>query len=196
MSKEDSAVASLTYTRRKNGSIEVTASATIGPEDIPVFLPIVGASTKLIKTSLIQPPPNLPSEFFRELINEINIAYSYQLYTSAYVCLRKLFENLIIELLRREFGTTELSIYYWSEKGRFHHFSKLIENFESRVSDFRPHTSSFDQHFFDFLKNFREVADSNAHSIDIYTDSKDFEDKREKMNYTIALLCDVISGVE
>lgn len=195
---EDSDLRSIEIKQRVNGSPYVRLSGTFSLDAIQHISGLLGgeSTAQVIKRPpLIEIPSVLPSQFFKSLISEINVAYTYQLYTSTYVCLRKLFENLIIELLRKKFGTTELNLYYWSEKGRFHDFSKLIENFESKVNDFRLHTSSFDQSFFDFLKNFREVASANAHSIDIYTDSKEFEDKRERMNHCVALLCNVINGI-
>jgi hypothetical protein len=195
---DDSDLRSIEIQQRRNGSAYVRLSGTFNFEAIQHISSLLGdesTTQSLKRPPLIETPPTLPSQFFKSLISEINVAYTYQLYTSTYVCLRKLFENLIIELLRKKFGTTELNLYYWNEKGRFHDFSKLIENFESKVNDFGPHTVSFDQHFFDFLKNFKEAANSNAHSIDIYADSKEFEDKRGEMNHYITLLCEVINSI-
>ena len=146
-------------------------------------------------TQLISIPQHLPSPFFRELIDEINKAYSTALYTSTWVCLRKLFENLLIEMLRVRYGTTNIDLYYWEDKGRFHDFSVLTENLESRISDFRSYTDAFDQRFFDFLKSFREQANRPAHSIDILTDPNDFENKKSEINHYASLLCDVIRRI-
>lgn len=196
MSEEDSAVASLTYKRRRNGLLDVKASGTISPEEAANFFPIIGASTTPTKISLIQTPSNLPNEFFRKLIHEINVAYSYQLYTSTYVCLRKLFENLVIELLRKKFGTTQVDLYYWTEKGRFHDSSVLIENLENHVEDFRQYTSSFNQDFFMFLKNFRERANSAAHSIDVLLSPNSIDKIKDMINQCLALLCSVIGSIQ
>lgn len=196
MSEEDSAVASITYKRRRNGLIEVAATGTFSPTDLPNLLPIIGASTTLTPTALlIQIPSNLPHELFKKLIHEINAAYSYQLYTSTYVCLRKLFESLLIELLRVKFGTTQIDMYYWADRGRFHDFSILIENLENNVGDFRQYTSSFNQDFFTFLKNFRERASNAAHSIDILLTPNNIDKIKDMVNHNLALLCNVIGSI-
>jgi hypothetical protein len=197
VSNSNSDVASVVYRLRRNGSIVMNASGTFSPLDFPDISRLFGATTypgAII--SLLQFPSVPPHQFFRDLIHEINVAYSYQLYTSTWVCLRKLFENLVIELLRTKFGVSELDLYYKTDEGRFHDFSKLIENLENRANEFRPYTDSFDQRFFDFLKNFKEQANRSAHSVDIFTQSDSFEKIKAEMNHYTSLLCDIIRRLQ
>ena len=138
----------------------------------------------------------LPSPFFRKLINEINDVYSANLYTSTWVCLRKLFENLLIEVLRSRYGTSNINLYYWPERRRFHDFSVLIENLSQNVSDFTSYTSQFDQHFFAFINDFKEQANSTAHSIDIIEDPDIIDKMKDLLNQYCNLLCDVIGRIK
>ena len=144
------------------------------------------AIVKLVNIS--QP---VPSSFFQKIVDEINKAYSSGLYTSTWVCLRKLFENLLIELLRRKYGTARVEIYFNTAESRFNDFSVLITNLSNNVRDFSSYTSGFDQSFFNFLSNFREQANRTAHSIDII---EDFQ-RIEKLANLINQYCDLICGV-
>ena len=108
--------------------------------------------------------------------------------------IRKLFENLLVELLRKKYRTTDVSIYYWTDKGRFHDFSLLIENLEKKVVDFKTVTS-FDQAFFDFLKQFKEKANRSAHTIEIIQTSEELEKQKKQINHYLNLLCFVIERI-
>ncbi len=60
--------------------------------------------------------------FYNELRDEINKAYQMRLFTSVMLLVRKLFENLIIEILRMKYPynkTGNLEIYYLENDRRF-----------------------------------------------------------------------------
>ena len=49
--------------------------------------------------------PNYPDIFYKKLIEEINFQYITKHSMSLSVLMRKLFENLIIDILRKKYGT-------------------------------------------------------------------------------------------
>lgn len=193
MSENNSDRASWHVRWLRDGRLEF--SGTFNPEDFDHYygLPLITSSRS--DRTLIAVPEYIPSGFYRNLIREINYAYSYQLYTSTYICLRKLFENLIIELLRTNFGTAELELYYREDRNRFQDFSVLLQNLSDKTPDFSQYTGGFDQRFFQFLLDFRERANSNAHTIDIINDPQYFEDNKERINDYFTLLCDVLRRI-
>ena len=75
----------------------------------------------------------LPDDFYKRLVEEINRVYSYGLPMSLSILVRKLFENLIIDILRRKYGTSELALYYDPSRGKFHDFSVLIRNLDLKI---------------------------------------------------------------
>jgi hypothetical protein len=143
---------------------------------------------------LLQPLTICPSPFFQKLLDEINKAYYGQLYTSTWVCLRKLFENFLVELLRKKYTTLRIDMYYDINQSRFKDFSILIENLEQNVQDFNNITQGFDQAFFDFLKKFKDQANRNAHSIDIIEDFQKINNLTNLNQYCV-FLCDVIRKI-
>lgn len=119
-------------------------------------------------------------EFYDKLVLETNSAFRLRLFNATMVLVRKLFENLIIDLLRQKYGDRppEKELYYSNK--RYHHFSTLINNFEARVDDFKPYSVNF-QHektkndFFKFLRDIKERGDACAHSIEIIHDPSEID---------------------
>lgn len=195
MSETDSPVASVTYKLLKSGQMVFQAEGTFAPQNLGDVRRFVASTAPSGITPLVEIAATLPDPLLSSLVHEINVAYSYQLFTSTWVCLRKLLENLVIELLRRKFGTSDVSLYYWTGRRRFHDFSVLIENFRSRAADFSSDTSGFNQDFFDFLKKFKRRANRNAHSIDLLFDASKIEGLKGTLNNCINLLCTVIGRI-
>jgi len=119
-----------------------------------------GTSGNLIKH-------NFKEEFFSKLVIEINRAYGFQLYNSTLILLRKLIENLLIDLLRTKYGMKKIDKFYNKDKGRHHDFSKLLENLDKDLTIFRPYSSAFEKPMINFLNKLRENSNSSAHSIDV-----------------------------
>lgn len=106
-------------------------------------------------------------KFYSDLAFQINMAYGYGIHCAVLVLVRKIFENLLIDLLRARYGMKRLELFFWKERGMHHSLSVLIKNLSENVSDFRPFTSAFDDEFFKFLNDLREKAGASAHSIHV-----------------------------
>lgn len=78
-------------------------------------------STKILNISIYT------DDFYKDLQAEINKAYNYGLYSSVFVLVRKLFENLVIDLLREKYGMENIDLFFNFSKSRFHNFNILIE---------------------------------------------------------------------
>ena len=136
-------------------------------ELIPLMVPI-GQSSNLIEL-------DFNDLFYDELRDEINKAYQMRLFTSVMLLSRKLFENLIIEILRMKYPLNKsgnLEIYYFVNDKKFQTFTILLKNIEERKSDFTA-----DEHLIteiiSLIKPFRKGANANAHSIIIVSDEDD-----------------------
>lgn len=113
--------------------------------------------------------------FYNKLRDEINTAYRVGLFTSVMLLSRKLFENLLIEILRFKYPPNEsgnLEIYFVTKDQRFQNFTLLLKNIEDKKDEF-----TVDKHIIteiiSFIKPFRERANSNAHSIIIVSNEDD-----------------------
>lgn len=135
-------------------------------------------------------------KFYADLRFEINKSHrvNHSIVTSFLI--RKLLENLIIDLLRCRYGTDELSLFYDKVHGKFQGFSILVGNLRNKEKDLRPYTSSLNEKFFENLNKFKETGNSSVHSIDFLLEKKWIEDEKTNINHTVNLLCDVIQKIK
>ena len=127
--------------------------------------------------------------FYDKLVLEINSAFRVRLFTATMVLIRKLFENLIIDLLRRRYGDhpPEKELYYSMKDKRYRSFSTLIHNFETHVDDFSSYNVGFQwgkskNEFFNFLRDTKERGDACAHSIELIHDPSEINTLKPLMN--------------
>lgn len=111
-------------------------------------------------------PVWIPDSFYQNLIDEINKAYIFSIPMAFSVLIRKLLENLVIDVLREKYGTSDLTLYYNPSQGRFNDFSVLLKNLDEKKTDFHYITPSLDKDFVSTLNKYRETGNSGAHSID------------------------------
>ncbi|MDH5481482.1 MAG: hypothetical protein OEY22_01185 [Candidatus Bathyarchaeota archaeon] len=135
-------------------------------------------------------------EYYSNLTMEINKAYGYGIYTGTWVLLRKLFENLIIDLLSVRYGMAEIELFFDKNKGYHLNLSTLISNLKLKTSDFNMFTKGFDEDFFKFLENLRGKAGASAHSLEIIPNPKLFETWKDSINQYSQLMLYVIQKVK
>lgn len=138
---------------------------------------------------------NVPDDFYRKLINEINLLYENQFPMSLSILVRKLFENLIIDILRKKYGVGELSLYYNKSKGRFHGFATLLDNLDVKKTDFHYISQNLDKNFIQKINKYRETGNSGAHSIDVNLNIDYFSQNKEDINYNFHLLLRIYQNI-
>jgi len=131
---------------------------------------------------------NVPGTFYPELVDDINRCYSLGIYDATLVLTRKLLENLLIDILRDQYGTDRIQLYYRPDNGRFQNFSTLIENFENNLTDFEHLSGGLDRDFIDELNAFRQNANAEAHSIETNITERGMRDYREEARHASQVL--------
>ncbi|MGD0159358.1 MAG: hypothetical protein ABSB89_03580 [Candidatus Bathyarchaeia archaeon] len=104
--------------------------------------------------------------FYSDLAMETNRAYYYKLPNATLVLLRKIFENLIVDLLQQKFGEEEIDLYYSVKDNRHHSLNRLIPNMRTKFDEFRRYNESFyrdKEDFLRFLGEIRQHGDACAH---------------------------------
>ncbi len=113
--------------------------------------------------------------FFDSLVREINGTFASGFYTSTVILIRKLIENLLIDLLRTKFplnNAENLELYYDKEHGRFRFFSELINRLISKKDQFTGIVKTVDR-LVTKINEFKEHADSNTHSLTMLSSADD-----------------------
>jgi len=134
---------------------------------------------------------NVPDDFYRELIRKINISYQFGLYTCTLILIRKLIENLIIDILRNTFGLQRIELFYDKDHGRFRMLNELIKNFKEYKDIYRTIVRDIDD-IIAKLEELRPYVNASAHSIEdelkITKNELDNLNKEINLNYIIASL--------
>lgn len=127
---------------------------------------------------------SIPDDFYGALIEQINRAYRIELYSVVMILARKLFENAIIDILRKRYGYTQLSVFYYKEENRFHDFGRLLHNSRDGIKkgDFISVKDMFDDELIDRIDKFRDSSNSHAHSIIVRMARSDIDSKRDEIN--------------
>lgn len=126
--------------------------------------------------------------FYSALTNEINSCYRFGFSIAANILIRKILENLLLDILRARYRP-EVEMWFWKERGRSHDFGRLLQTLEENISDFIPYSSALrSSRPIELLKRFKQRGDASAHSIDVFIEKTFLDDNRDKINYLISLL--------
>lgn len=131
---------------------------------------------------------NMGNKFYDRLIWEINYSYHYEIYTGCFILARKLFENMLIDILRNKFSKEKHLFQNLSNKKIYNNFSILLNNLETKKSDLGFTTTEIEK-VINKLNPYRIEANSKAHSI------TDFGSKKELEKYEIAETFDLLNRI-
>ena len=119
-----------------------------------------GEESKLITTTF-------KDSFYNDLRDEINAAFQAELFTASMVLLRKLTENLAIDILREKFPQSQhgnLELYYIRSQGKHQNFATLLENLNKKKTDFGADKDAVSE-FVAKATRCKHQGNSTAHSI-------------------------------
>ncbi|HEY5748604.1 MAG TPA: hypothetical protein VIU12_21185 [Chryseolinea sp.] len=145
-----------------------------------ITLPHIEQSKEKIKV-VVKPKKQSKGEKIRVLINydsedyfikghikELNRAYTYKCYTGAYILSRKIIENLIIDILQKQYPSCESlenkALYWDINQRRFKDFSIIIKNLLDKKDDFGPSKSKAIERLYQLAKKYKEGANDKTHS--------------------------------
>lgn len=113
--------------------------------------------------------------FQKRHLEEINNAYNAKCYTSALILCRKVVENLIIDILRKQFPEKKKKnrdLYYDTAQGRFRDFSQILKNLYQNRKAFAASAQKPIERLHSKAKVFSKDANDYAHSWFYIIDSK------------------------
>ena len=142
---------------------------------------------RILKTKYLQ-LKELPDDFYYDLVDLINKAFTYGLCVPVRMLTRKLLENLLVDILRRKFGMRKVELFYDTKYNGFKDFKTLIKNFEDKISEFQKIVPEIDSGFIKALDRFREQGNSAAHTLEIQLKEKDLEENKEELEVVIKTL--------
>ncbi len=99
-------------------------------------------------------------------IDEINRAYTFKCYTSAFILCRKVVENLLIDILRERFPETtreNRELYYDTSQNRFKDFNIILKNFRNKSGEFGTNKKLVER-IAELSEGLKDKANDKAHS--------------------------------
>jgi hypothetical protein len=123
---------------------------------------------------------------YEDLKIEINSCYRIRLFAATMILVRKLFEGLIIDLLRQKYGMGEKELFFSVQDNGFHNLSVLIRNLKGKLDDFKPFgffkIDREKETFCNFLWDIKEKGNASAHSIEQTLDYTEIQDLKSLLN--------------
>ncbi len=100
-------------------------------------------------------------------IQELNRAYTYSCFTSAYMLSRKVIENLILDILRKKFNSNSLQdkeMYFDTSHNRYKDFEIILKNLYDNRRQFNVNSVKPIERLYDTAKKFKDRANDVTHS--------------------------------
>jgi len=107
------------------------------------------------------------NKFLKAHILEINKTYTFGCYTACFVLMRKVLENLIVEMLRKKYPEKKKEHrekYYDFNRNRNHDFNILLKNLRESSKDFESERKLVER-ICQLASIFKESANEMAHSL-------------------------------
>ncbi len=118
--------------------------------------------------------------FIKDHVDEVDRAYTFHCYTSAFILCRKIIENLLIDIIRKKYPKIEkkhVEMYFDTTQGRMKDFSIIIKNLRERARDFDPDCKLLER-ILTKSEKFKGDANDKTHSwYHILKISKELDEK-------------------
>ena len=151
----------------------------------------------LLKYKKIIEEIDLGNEIYTDIIDEINNTYKSGFFTSMYILIRKLLENLIYDCLKKYYDTANIDKFFNTSKNQHHGFSTLRLNFNELIqeSNFIAMVDNVDQRIIDLLGEFKDTGNVNAHSLFNFPHQNFVEEKKEEINLLLIRLKNILENL-
>lgn len=158
-----------------------------------------GINGELLNSSEVLVSTKFINEFYIRLVTEINTAYKIRLWTSTMVLLRKLFENLLVDMFREKYSSDPIKKTFFYKNGEYRTFQYMKDALKDKniLNDFAQfdQTIAKDKDFIPFLEKIRLHGDKNAHTMEIIHDPEKIKELKDDINNYSALLVRLIHRI-
>lgn len=132
---------------------------------------------------------------YEQLVADINECYRHRIYDATLVLTRKLFEDLVYQILQTHYGGDDVQMFYDQENSRHYTFDGLLTNLQDAVTDVRRHSRDLDTAMVEELRDLKDEGNEGAHSIRVDFDDGEVEEWSSTATRMAIVLHDVLVGV-
>jgi len=127
-------------------------------------------------------------QFYPSTVYEINLCYKVKADHATVILLRKLVENLLLDIIRGHFGMDNVEIFYRLEERQHKSLADLIEVFDENQGDFDRYTTAKENEIVSFVEQIKYSGDAAAHSIEEKIDEEELESLSEEATHFVKVL--------
>ncbi len=180
----------------KKSQLEQQIPQTQRSSNVKTVTKIVPEKKKLQKFINIH---TYPSDFYRKLQKDINLAYTYEIYSAVLILLRKLIENLVIGILRKKYGSKtkdNVNLYFNTDRKQFKPLNTIIKNLDSKIKEkdfdvFPPLNNDLIKE----LNKYREAGNSSAHTIEVDLTKDDMKKYKKNLEFILNILIQTFNSL-
>lgn len=133
-------------------------------------------------------------ERYEQLVKDINRCYQYRIYDATMVLSRKLFEDLVYQILQTHYAGENVQMFYDQENNRHYTFEELLNNLRDAVSTLRRYSRELDKALVEELRNLKNEGNAGAHAIRVDFTDEEIEAWSRDATRIAEVLFDVLQG--
>ena len=136
----------------------------------------------------------IDDERYEELIGDINDCYRYRIYDGMMVLTRKLFEDMVFQILKTHYAGKQNDMFYDQANGQHYSFDGLLNNLKDGVQTLRMYSRELDQPLVEDIRDLKDEGNSGAHSIRIDFSDEEVESWSDDATRFTEVLYEVLAG--
>lgn len=134
--------------------------------------------------------------YYEQLVDDINRCYEHRVNDGVLVLTRKMHENLVYEILRAEYSSTDSLMFYDSENHRHYRYDELLDNLKDAAKDVRRMTKEgLDGEMVEEIRALKDKGNTSAHSIRVDFPDDELEDLSREATYYTEVLYEIWSNL-
>lgn len=132
---------------------------------------------------------------YNQLVDDINECYRYRIYDATLVLSRKLFEDLVFQILKTHYSRDDVQMFYDHENERHYNFDELLNNLSDAVPTLKRYSRELDRALVEGVRELKNEGNAGAHAIRVdFTDDEVDALSGEATRYA-EILYDILQGV-
>ena len=131
---------------------------------------------------------------YTQLVSDINESYRYRIYDATMVLTRKLFEDIVYQILQTHYAGEDVQMFYDQENSRHYSFEDLLNNLREAVPTLRRYSRELDDRLVEDLRELKNEGNSGAHAIRVDFTDEEMEAWSSDATRIAEILYDVLEG--
>lgn len=133
-------------------------------------------------------------ERYQQLIEDINDCYRHRIYDGMMVLTRKLFEDMVFQILKTHYAGKQNDMFYDQNNGQHYSFDDLLSNLKDGVPTLRMYSRELEQPLVEEIRDLKNEGNSGAHSIRIDFSDEEVESWSDDATRYTEILYEVLVG--